>query len=197
MILQGNQRGGGSNLAHHLLKDENEHVEVYDLRGFVSPDLHGAFKEAYAASRATKAKQFLFSLSLSPPPSEKVPTEVFEDTIARVEQALGLTKQPRAIVFHEKEGRRHAHAVWSRIDAKEGKAVQLSFSKRKLMDISRELFLEHGWKMPSGLMRSEARDPKNFTLAQWQQAQRNGKDPREIKQALQECWAISDTKSAF
>ena len=65
------------------------------------------------------------------------------------------------------------------------------------MDISRELFMEHGWKMPPGLMRSEARDPNNFTLAQWQQAQRNGKDPREIKRALQECWAVSDTKSAF
>ncbi|MCR9261190.1 MAG: relaxase/mobilization nuclease domain-containing protein [Pseudomonadaceae bacterium] len=197
MILQGNQRGGSANLAQHLLKDENDHVELFDMRGFISDDLHGAFKEAYAASRATKAKQFLFSLSLNPPPSEKVPTEVFEETIDRVEHALGLAKQPRAIVFHEKEGRRHAHAVWSRIDPKEGKAVQLSFTKRKLMDISRELFLENGWQMPKGLARSELRDPRNFTLAQWQQAKRAKHDPKVLKAMFQECWAISDTQKAL
>lgn len=33
-----------------------------------------------------------------------------------IERKLGLEGQPRAIVFHEKEGRRHAQAIWSRID---------------------------------------------------------------------------------
>ncbi len=103
MILQGNQRGGGRNLALQLLKDENDHVEIHDLRGFVADDLVGAFNEVYAVSRGTRAKQYLFSLSLNPPASEKVPTEVFEDPIVRVEQALGLANQPRAVVFHEKK----------------------------------------------------------------------------------------------
>ena len=39
MILHGNQRGGARDLALHLLKDENEHVEVHELRGFVSDNL--------------------------------------------------------------------------------------------------------------------------------------------------------------
>ena len=38
MILHGNQRGGAKNLALHLLKDENEHVEAHELRGFVALD---------------------------------------------------------------------------------------------------------------------------------------------------------------
>ena len=136
MILHGNQRGGAKNLALHLLKDENEQVEVHELRGFVSGNLVSALNEIHAVSRGTKAKQFLFSLSLNPPPSEKVPTAVFEDAIERIEQKLGLTDQPRAIVFHEKQGRRHCHAVWSRIDTAAMKAIPLSFSKRKLMDVS-------------------------------------------------------------
>ena len=37
--------------------------------------------------------------------------------------------------------------------------------------------LEHGWTMPEGLNHSHARDPRNFTLAEWQQAKRIGKDP--------------------
>ena len=197
MILQGNQRGGAKNLALHLLKDENEHVELHELRGFVSDNLVSAFNEAYALSRGTKARQHLFSLSLNPPPAENVSTAAFEDAIARVEQKLGLTDQPRAIVFHEKEGRRHCHAVWSRIDAENMKAIPLPFSKRKLMDISRELYLEHGWTMPRGFMASEERDPANFTLAQWQQAKRIGKDPKAIKRIFQDCWAVSDSQSAF
>jgi len=38
-----------------------------------------------------------------------------------------------------------------------------------------------------------SRDPKNFTQAQWQQARQVGKDPKAIKQNLQDCWAVSDT----
>ncbi|GJL72914.1 MAG: hypothetical protein NMNS01_21130 [Nitrosomonas sp.] len=197
MILVGNQRGGAKNLALHLLKAENEHVEVHEVRGFASHNLMAALNEAYAISRATRCKQFLFSLSLNPPQNENVSTETFEKAVEQAEERLGLNGQPRAIVFHEKNGRRHCHAVWSRIKVDEMKAVQLSFTKRKLTELSRELYLEHGWRMPDGLRQSHVRDPRNFTLAQWQQAKRIGKDPKKIKAVFQECWSASDTQSAF
>lgn len=41
MILVGNQRGGAKDLALHLMKDENERVEIHELRGFMSDDLMG------------------------------------------------------------------------------------------------------------------------------------------------------------
>lgn len=197
MILVGNQRGGARDLALHLMKDENDHVDIHEMRGFVSDDLEGAFTEAYATSQATRCKQFLFSLSLNPPQTETVETETFKDAINRVEAKLGLDDQPRAIVFHEKEGRRHAHAVWSRIKADEMKAVQLSHTKTKLMEISREIYREHGWRMPDGMTDRSRRDPKNFTLEEWQQAKRTGKDIKAIKTALQDAWAISDSKAAL
>ncbi|MEM1053521.1 MAG: hypothetical protein AAGI28_15645 [Pseudomonadota bacterium] len=75
--------------------------------------LHGALQETYAISRGKKCKQFRYSLSLNPPPQEKVSAAQFEAVVERVEKRLGLTDQPRAIVFHENEGRRHAHVVWS------------------------------------------------------------------------------------
>lgn len=197
MILVGNQRGGAKNLALHLLKEENEHVQVHELRGFASDNLMSALNESYAISKATRCRQFMFSLSLNPPPNEQVSTEDFEKTIERAETELGLTGQPRAIVFHEKQGRRHAHAVWSRINVEEMKAVQLSFTKRKLTELSRDLFIEHQWKMPRGLMNSQERDPRNFSLQEWQQAKRAEKDPREVKTAFQDCWAVSDSRGAF
>ena len=123
--------------------------------------------------------------------------ETFEQAIGRIETQLGLVDQPRAIVFHEKEGRCHAHAVWSRIDADTMTAKQMSFFKEKLRGVSRELYLEQGWTMPRGLENAAERDPRNFTLAEWQQARRQGIDPRWLKQAVQECWKRSDSQQAF
>jgi hypothetical protein len=198
MILKGSQRGTGQNLAMHLMRlDENEHVELHQIRGFASDNLKDAFKEAEAISRGTKCRQYLFSLSLSPPEGEKVSIEQFEKAIEQVEDRLGLDGQPRAIVFHEKEGRRHAHCVWSRIDAQTMKARQLSFFKQKLVGLSRDLYLDHGWKMPDGLAKGGTKNPTNFTLAEWQQTKRQGIDPRWLKASLQECWKSSDNPKSF
>lgn len=198
MILKASQRAGGLQLAHHLMNvRDNDHVEMHDLRGFIGETLDAAFNEAYAISRGTKCKQFLFSLSLSPPETEIVPVDVFEKAIEKIETKIGLTGQPRAIVFHEKEGRRHAHCVWSRIDTDTMTAINLPYFKRKLCDISRELYLEHNWQMPRGLMNAAERDSLNFTLAEWQQAKRIKQDPRVIKQIFQSCWNRSDSLSAF
>lgn len=197
MILVGNQRGGASDLAKHLLKQENEQVQVHQIRGFASNDLEAAFRESYAMSRATKCKQHLFSLSLNPPQDANVSPEEFVRTIDRAEESLGLQGQPRAIVFHTKNSRRHAHAVWSRIDSDEVRAVQMSFSKRKMQDLSRELYREYGWTMPRGFVRHEERDPRNFSLAEWQQCKRAKRDPKKTKEVFQDAWAISDSRAAF
>lgn len=193
MILKGSQRGGAGNLAAHLLNArDNDHVRVLDLRGFVASDLTGALQEAYAISRGTKCRQFMFSLSLNPPKGAVVGESDFEKAANEVEKRLGLTGQPRAIVLHEKEGRRHAHVVWSRIRADEMKAVELPFFKNKLTALSRELFLEHEWPLPEGLRTHGGKSPFNFSLAEWQQAKRLGLDPREIKDAIRDCWNRSD-----
>lgn len=179
MILKASQRSGAVQLAQHLLKAENEHVELHEIRGFMSDTVLGAFKEAQAIACGTRCGQFLFSLSLSPPETEAVPVEAFEAALDKIEGSLGLTGQPRVVIFHEKEGRRHAHAVWSRIDAETMTARQMSFFKIKLREISKELYLEHGWLMPKGLVDSKARDPRNFDLAEWQQAKRMGREASE------------------
>ncbi|MDR4468495.1 MAG: hypothetical protein MRJ68_09390 [Nitrospira sp.] len=198
MILKGSQRGSAAQLARHLLRaDENEHVEIHELNGFVADDLHGALQEIYAVSRGTRCQQYMFSVSLNPPQEETVPIEYFEKAVTDIEAKLGLEGQPRAIVFHEKEGRRHAHCVWSRIDANEMKAINLPFYKMKLQDISRQLYFEYGWQMPRGLLNRQERNPLNFSLAQWQQAKRAGEDPQLLQKLFQDCWAASDNRASF
>ena len=197
MILVGNQRGGGSDLATHLLKAENDHVTVYEIRGFMSDDLHEAFREIQAVSKATKCKQYLFSLSLNPPQNETVSERAFERAADAAEERLGLREQPRAIVFHEKEGRRHAHVVWSRIDPVAMKAINLSHYKNKLNSLAKDIYLEHGWSLPEGMKDKTLTDPLNFSLAEWQQALRANRDIRELKQVFTKAWERSDSAKAL
>lgn len=198
MILKGSQRGGAKQLAAHLLKvEENEHIEIHEMRGFMSDDLHGALKEIHAISQGTRCRQFMFSVSLNPPQNASVPVEYFEKALADIERGLGLEGQPRAVIFHEKEGRRHAHCVWSRINTEEMKAINLPYYKLKLRDISKQLYFQHGWKMPRGLLDSQNWNPTNFSLAEWQQAKRIKEDPKTLKKLFRECWAVSDSGKAF
>lgn len=198
MILKCSQRGGAKQLALHLMKtEENEHVETHEVRGFLADDVLGAFREVEAISQGTKCKQYLFSVSLNPPQTENVSIETFESALSSIEERTGLTGQPRVVVFHEKEGRRHCHAVWSRIDPETMTAKPLPFFKNKLQEVSRQQYLENGWRMPPGLIDKRNRDPRNFSLDEWQQAKRAGRNAGEIKALIQEAWSISDSKNSF
>ncbi|MCB1984147.1 MAG: relaxase [Burkholderiales bacterium] len=148
-------------------------------------------------SRGTKCSKFLFSVSLNPPENEDVSVDKFENALDRIEGKLGFEGQSRVVVFHEKEGRRHAHCVWSRIDTVEMKAVHMAHFKRKLMDVSKQLYLENDWDMPKGYIDQNLKNPLNYTRQEWQQALRTGQNPKDIKSALQDSWAISDNRKSF
>ncbi|MBK8085692.1 MAG: hypothetical protein IPK28_18665 [Devosia sp.] len=51
--------------------------------------------------------------------------------------------------------------------------------------------------MPHGLAKSEPQNPLNFSLAEWQQAKRIGRDRTRIKAVFKDCWALSDSGSAL
>ena len=198
MILKASQRARYAELAKHLLNgDDNEHVTIHEIRGFVSETLLEALREAYAISRGTRCSKYLFSLSLSPPEYADVPVEDFEAAIDEIEVRLNLVNQPRIIVFHEKYGRRHCHAVWSRIQAEKMIAVHMSHFKRKLMEVSQLLFLKHGWKLPKGMQKGQKRDSLHLSREEHRQAVRLAEDPQAMKTLLKELWERSDSKQTF
>lgn len=202
MLLDGNVRGGGYDLAVHLMKPENERVEIIEIRGFMSDNLKDVFKESYAISKGTRCHKHLFSMSIDPPIGADIGDKDYIDAANRTEAKLKLNNQPRTIVRHWKRGddgvmRGHAHVVWCRIDASKMKAIDLPFSKLKMRDVSRELHIEHNIPMPPGLINHEYRDPRNFTLEQWQHAKRNKKDFRQVQSDFMDAWAMSDNRASF
>lgn len=143
MILKGNQRGNGGDLAVHLMNAfDNESIEVAEIYGAVSEDLLGAFAEFEAVSLGTRAKEYLYSLSINPP--SPLTREQYAEAIGLIEERLGLSGQPRAVVFHEKRDesgvlREHCHVVWSRTNVEKMRAVHMAHDRSRLMDLAVEL----------------------------------------------------------
>jgi len=198
MIIKASQRSGARNLANHLMNaHDNDHVTLHEVRGLAGQSLHAALLEIDGVSQGTRCQQPMMSVSLNPPEGEDVTFDQFEAAFDSLEKKLGLTDQPRAVVFHEKEGRRHAHVVWSRINIDSMKAINMSHFKNKCTDISRQLYLEHGWDMPKGLIDKRERDPFKLTNVEWQQLKRQGIDPKEIKMLCKDAWKHSDNIKSF
>ena len=198
MIIKCSQRSGGRNLAAHLMNTrDNDHVELHEIRGFMSDDLAGAFLEVQAAAAATRCKQPFFHVILNPPTGHNATKEDFEKAADLIEdEDSELKGQPRIMHFHEKEGRLHCHVVWDRINENK-RAVQLSHTKEKMRDVSKIMYAHMGLEAPAGLRDRAKADPLNYDIQTWQQAKRLGEDPRDLKQIIQDAWARSDSRASF
>jgi len=198
MTIKASSRAGCMALAWHLTNaNDNEMITVHEVRGFMSDDIYGAFTEMEAIAKGTQCVQHMFSLSINPPSGANLTTDDFMATANLIEDKMGLSDQPRVVVFHEKENRLHAHAVWSRIDADSMKAINLPFFKNRLNEIARDWYLENDWPLPNGYLDHEKRDSNNYSLEEYQQAKRLDEQPKVIKQLLKRCWDNSDGSQSF
>lgn len=203
MIPFGSQRASGQDLATHLLNAlDNERLELAHVRGAIARDLHGAFAEWEAQAHAlTRCRKYLYSLSVNPDPRQgRLTREQYLDYIARVEERLGLTGQPRAIVFHEKHGREHCHVVWSRIDTHRQRAVQISYDREKLMAVTREFARDHGLSLPDGYYRDHDAPPEQTappSLYEKHQQDAAGLTKEERMAEVTSAWRRSDSAPAF
>jgi len=209
MILKGNQRGGGSQLAIHLMNSfDNEVVDVADVRGTVAQDLSGAFAEWAAEARATRCEKYIYSLSLSPDQAQgRLTREQYLDLIARTERSLKLVDQPRAVVFHEKRDkdgtlRQHAHVIWSRIDSEKNKAIQIAHDHLKLRTVAKEFARDNGLELPDGMKKDGKRDrfndrAKQENLGEKQQQERTGITKAGRMAEIASCWTATKTGPEF
>ena len=209
MIPFGSQRALGQDLATHLLNtQDNERMEVAQVRGAVARDLHGAFAEWEAqAHTLTRCTNYLYSLSINPDQRQgRLTKEQYLDYIDRAENRLGLSGQPRAVVFHVKKDkngvpREHCHVIWSRIDAERGKARHIAFDHDKLMMVTREFARDHGLKLPDGYYRDKGQErPKKnrqLTLYEKNQQDKGGLSKEQHMAQVTAAWHKRDTPRAF
>ena len=216
VILKGNQRGGGPQLADHLLnKFDNNRAEVMEVRGTIAQDLHGAFAEITAQGKATKIKhKFFYHLSINPDHHQMDwSNDNYLDVIERTERELDLVGQSRIIVLHEKADdhgvlREHYHVVWSRVDTRKErvKAVDISHDRLKLRTVAREFSRDHGLELPNGMKPGKARASRlarfnkeavNENHAERQQRERSGIDKKTRMADIATCWKETGNGAAF
>lgn len=200
MIPKASQRGSGQDLATHLLNCfDNEQVEIVDLRGAVADDLHGAFAEWQLQAEAlTRCRNYLYSLSINPDPRYGPLTrEQYGDYIDRVENTLGLSGQPRAVVFHVKNGREHCHVVWSRVDLDRERAIHQSFDRHKLMMVTRQFAHDHSLVLPDGMELGADRTSRPKSLYDRWQEQTTGLSKEDRILEITQAWRSSDSPRAF
>ena len=105
MIPFASQRSNGQDLAVHLMNEEdNEVIELIDIRGAVSNDISGAFAEwKFQSDVLTNCDKELYSLSINPDPKyDKFSHDQYMEYLGDVERELGLEGQGRVVVRHVK-----------------------------------------------------------------------------------------------
>lgn len=203
MVIKGQSRGGPKQLANHLLRtDTNERVQILELHSPIG-ELHGAFSDWQLLSEGTRGTKGLYHANIDPAKGYDMTTEQWIRSVDVLEEQLGLTGQPRAIVLHEKNGREHIHVVWQRTNIDEMKLIHDGFNYLAHEKASYQLEEEFGHEHVPGKHAKRDREkqpefPKQqLTHEEWQQKERTGVDPRDRKAEISALYEASDNAKAF
>lgn len=200
MITKGKSTTGRS-LAAHLMKPENERVEVLGIRGAALEDLREAIDDWRDYAKGTNCDKPIYHAQLNP--DRDLSREEWETAIGIFEKELGLENYPRAVVLHEKEGREHIHLVYSRFDhdpeAEHMRAWSDSWNYPKHERASREIERALGLQKTQGVFidREGPRPERTPTHDAMQQGDRLQIDPRDVKAEIAELYRSADTGPAF
>ena len=191
MIIKGTSCAGARRLAVHLTRtDTNERAEVKEIRGVVAQDLSGALREMEGVAAGARTNKPFYHGSI----------EQRAYAIDKLEEALGLTGQPRVVVVHEKEGREHCHIVWSRIDLDRMAAISDSNNYRKHEEVARTLEKEFGHERVQGAhveRDGKQRPDRTPSHSEMLQAERTGVSPAAAKSLMTGIWQSTKNGKEF
>ena len=143
-MISGAERGqGGRALSAHLLKIENEVVEVIQPRGLGSRDLHAQLEELVALSLGGQTDRPIYHVHADPD------LEIADNDGARArwwqlfETEFGLGVQPFCGAIHVKHSRRHEHRIYSLVRP-DGRVIDLRFDFARREKCSRVVEFEFG-----------------------------------------------------
>lgn len=200
MIVKGQTRTADTHWIRHLQRaDHNEEVRVVEARDLAHADIDGAIREMDAYAIGSRCKKPLFDVIVRGT-DDRPPTEAeLHRAVEHIEAAYpGLRDRPRLIVGHVKDGHEHWHVCWARCGA-EGPAVNLPWTKTRLMEVSLAMYREMGVEPPAGVLGYEATKSKaerqptgDIDTATFKAAERQGIDARDLSAIVCEAWQQPD-----
>jgi hypothetical protein len=201
VIIKGVSCAGAFRLAKHLMRtDTNERAEVKEVRGVVAENLLGALREMESVAAGARTAKPFYHGSINTRADERMSDEQRTYAIDKLEDALGLTGQPRVVVVHEKEGRGHCHIVWSRIDLDRMAAISDSHNYRKHEEVARALEREFGHERVQGAhveRDGKERPERTPSHREMLQAERTGLSPQQAKELITGIWQSTKNGKEF
>ena len=180
MVIRGNTRGNGRQLAQYLLTEGgNDQIHILDVDGRANATdayLHQTLHGMSLSAELTKSQKGLYHAQINPAYAEdrRMTNKDWFRGADILAHELGLSEQRRVIVLHTKKNRTHAHVVFERYDHQTGKVISDSFS-RLAQDRARkemERVFEHA---PTPHRNQHRPELKDTLTGLWQQTE-TGKD---------------------
>lgn len=183
-------------LAKHLLRmDENELVEVMQIRGTARPDdLAASLRSMQRATELTQGKTGLFHVAINPREHEadEMTPEQWEHTLKAIEKEFELVGQPCALTKHTKNGRSHIHAVYQLTNTEKGKLIDIKHDHYRCVNLGLKLEKELSHELTS-----RERSRKSYTRKEQQQAKRLGEKVTERRADLRNIYEHYPELRAF
>jgi hypothetical protein len=201
VIIKGKSRGNGAQLGLYLITPgDNERIEVLEIRGLAASDVPGAVLELEAHAAGTRCEKPLYHASINPRADERLTDDQLAIALDRLEDRLGFTGQPRAVVLHQKEGRVQYHVVWDRIDLERMRAIPDSHNYRKHEEVARELEREFGHERVQGAHAErdgKPRPKRTPGYSDMEQSRRTGLTPEHVTEEVTALWRTTDSGKAL
>lgn len=196
MILKVNtvktvKHAGG--LARHLLKPENEQINIAEFEGVATPYLEKGFKDMQRMTGLTKGKTGLLHIAVNPREGEELSADKWARAIDEIESEFKLKGQPHAHIFHIKDGKEHLHVVYQLTDVEREKLIDTWQSKKRCHRIARTLEKEFSHQITP----SSKTDLSYDKPAHEATKRRQEKDPRQRKKAILNAWQKAKSPQEF
>lgn len=181
MVIRGNTRGNGGQLAAYLLgHEQNDRVHILEVDGRMNAKaayLQQTLQTMSLTAELTKSPKGLYHAQINPAYSEdrRMTAEDWLTAADILGEQLGLDGQRRVVVLHTKKNRTHAHVVFERYNHQTGKVISDSFSR---------------------LAQDRARKEMERVFEQAPTPHRNKHRP-ELKETLTKLWQTTATAPDF
>jgi hypothetical protein len=183
MVINGVSRGGAKQMAEYILAPgDNELTRVREIKGTLATDVRGSIAEMEAIAKGSRCEEFLYHAQICPEKTDTLTPEQFMHSVDLLEKNLKLEGHQRIVFEHILDGRRHYHVVWNRVDGETLKAVNMGNNylvhERTAQELENEFGLEKLERRPNLTKDRGERAPEKW---EFQQAERTGIDPRQLK----------------
>lgn len=122
------------------------------------------------------------------------------EAVAILEDELGLSGHPRAVVIHRKRDREHVHVVWQRVNSDSLKAASTSQSYRKHEVAARRIETLFGLRRVVGPHTRQPGTPRPVAVAthkDWQAAERTKIPVESVVARIRGAWDASIDGPSF